>query len=126
MENAPLPARRFKADLKERCFTFSMHVIRLVDTFPNKKSAHIIADQLIRSATSVGANLTEARASSSRREFKKFNEISLKSANETRYWLDLARNTDLAEKERIDMLLQEAGELANMIAAGVIRLKNTI
>ncbi|OGY38986.1 MAG: hypothetical protein A2391_03115 [Candidatus Brennerbacteria bacterium RIFOXYB1_FULL_41_13] len=74
-----------KSDLKQRCFNFGLRVIGLVDTLPNKRSFWIISDQLLRSATSIGANLVEARASSSRLEFKKFYEISLKSANETVY-----------------------------------------
>ena len=76
---------KFKSDLKKRCFLFSLAVIKLTDTLPNKRSAWIIADQLIRAATSIGANLTEARASSSRLEYKKFYEIALKSANECIY-----------------------------------------
>jgi four helix bundle protein len=68
---------------------------------PNKRSAWIIIDQLIRSATSIGANLIEARAASSRLEFKRFYEISLKSANETKYWLCLLRDARLAGKEKI-------------------------
>jgi len=63
---------KFKSDLRERCYCFSLDIIALVEILPNKRSAWVISDQLIRSATSVGANLVEAKASSSRREFKKF------------------------------------------------------
>jgi four helix bundle protein len=101
-----------------------LNVISLTDTLPNKKSASIIADQLIRSATSVGANLIEARASSSRIEFKKFYEISLKSANETIYWLELLRDSKLCDETRIEPLLIEVNELSKMIGAGVIKLKS--
>ena len=68
---------KFKTDLVGRCYRFSLDVIKLTDELPNKRSAWVITDQLIRSATSIGANLTEARASSSRLEFKKFYEIAL-------------------------------------------------
>jgi four helix bundle protein len=115
---------KFKSDLKLRCYKFSLEIIALADKLPNKKSAWIIIDQLIRSATSIGANLIEARASSSRLEFKKFYEISLKSANETKYWLCLLRDTKLAEEKIINILLNEAVEIANMLASGVLRLKN--
>ncbi len=114
---------KFKSDLTDRCYSFSLAIIALIDTLPNKRSAWVIADQLIRSATSVGANLTEGRASSSRLEFKKFYEIALKSANETKYWLGLLRDAKLGERERIDILLQEAHELASMLASGVLKLK---
>ncbi|HRZ95430.1 MAG TPA: four helix bundle protein [Candidatus Moranbacteria bacterium] len=115
---------KFKSDLKFRCYKFSLDIIALADTLPSKKSAWIIIDQLIRSATSIGANLVEAKASSSRLEFKKFYEISLKSANETKYWLCLLRDTRLTKKETIEKLLKEVAELANMLASGVLKLKN--
>ncbi len=115
---------KFKSDLKVRCYRFSLQVIELADSLPNKKSAWIIVDQLIRSATSIGANLVEARASSSRVEFKKFYEISLKSANETKYWLGLLRDARLASSDVINKLLNEVNEIANMLASGVLKLKN--
>lgn len=115
-----------KKDLKTRCYIFSLNVIALTDTLPSKRSAWVIADQLVRSSTSIGANLIEATASSSRLEFKKFNEISLKSANETKYWLCLLRDAKLANESSIAELLNEVIELANMIAAGVIKLKKNI
>lgn len=115
---------KFKSDLRERCYKFSLAIINLTDSLPNKRSAWIITDQLIRSATSIGANLIEARASSSRLEFKKFYEIALKSANETKYWLCLLRDANLCTAEVVNKLLSEAVEIANMLAGGVIKLKN--
>src|SRR4030042_1989447 len=113
-----------KVDLRARCYKFSLAIISLTDTLPNKRSAWIITDQLIRSATSIGANLIEARASSSRLEYKKFYEISLKSANETIYWLELLRDTNLGNKQQIATLLIEVTEIAKMLGAGVIKLKS--
>jgi len=115
---------KFKTNLQERCYQFSLRIIALADTLPNRRSAWIIIDQLIRAATSVGANLVEARASSLRLEFKKFYEISLKSANETKYWLGLLRDSGLADKRVINDLLREVTEIANMLASGVLKLKN--
>ena len=115
---------KFKSDIRQRCFKFSLDIINFVDTLPNKRSAWIIADQLIRAATSIGANLIEARASSSRLEFKKFYEIALKSANEAIYWLELLRDSKLGDETKVNVLLKEANEIANMLGAGVIKLKN--
>jgi four helix bundle protein len=114
---------KFKSDIKQRCYDFSLQLISFIDTLPKKKSAFIIADQLLRSGTSIGANLIEARAASSKLEFKKFYEISLKSANETKYWLGLLQDSQLAKEEAVTSLLKEATELANMLAAGVMKLK---
>ena len=117
---------KFKSDLKDRCFRFSLDVIKMIDSLPRKTSTRVIADQLVRSSTSIGANLVEAKASSSRLEYKKFHEISLKSANETKYWLDLLREAGLADSKITSSLHNEATELANMIAAAVIKLKSRL
>ena len=116
--------QNYKSNLKNRCYQFSLNVIALTDNLPNKRSAWVITDQLITAATSIGANLVEARASSSRLEFKKFYEISLKSANETKYWLSLLKSAKLINGEAIIPLLDEITEISNMLGAGVIKLKN--
>ncbi|MBI2008607.1 four helix bundle protein [Candidatus Amesbacteria bacterium] len=114
---------KFKSDLKTRCYKFSLAVIALLDTLPNQRACWIIADQLLRSAMSIGANLVEASASSSKLEFKKFHEIALKSANETKYWLGLLRDSEKADSQKINELLDEVNQLSNMIAAGIMRMK---
>ena len=117
---------KFKSNLQERCFRFSLSLISFIDTLPNQRSCWIIGDQLLRSGMSIGANLVEARASSSRLEFKKFHEIALKSANETKYWLYLLKDSGKGNVNTVEILLREVIELANMIAAGVIKLKSKI
>ncbi len=76
--------KNFEHDVRGRSYAFSLQIISLADTSLEKTSSKIIMGQLIRSATSIGANLVEAKASSSRIEFKRFFEIALKSANETK------------------------------------------
>ncbi len=117
---------KFKTNLSQRCFSFGLQVISLTDNLLQKRSAWVISDQLIRSATSIGANIIEARASSSRLEFKKYYEIALKSANETKYWLEMLREAKLANKEAIELLLTELQELSNMLGASVIKLKQKV
>jgi len=114
---------KFKTDLIGRCYSFSLDVIELTNTLPNKRSAWVISDQLIRSATSVGANLVEGKASSSRLEFKKFYEISLKSGNDTKYWLGLLADSKLVRQEQINKLMEEITEISNMLASGILKLK---
>lgn len=114
---------KFKSDLRARCYRFSLDLIALIDSLPKTQSCLIIGNQLLRSGTSIGANLVEAQASSSRLEFKRFHEIALKSANETKYWLGLLRDSGKASKEQLNKLLEEVTEIANMIAAGILRLK---
>ena len=67
--------------------------------------------------------MVEAKASSSRREFIKFYEISLKSANETVYWICLLRDSSTECKDECIQLLQEAKEISKMIGASILTLK---
>jgi len=117
---------KFKTDLLGRSYKFGLEVIKLTDKLPQKRSSWVIADQLIRSSTSVGANLVEAKASSSRLEFKKFYEISLKSANETQYWLNMLVDAGLAPRMEVAKLLNELEELSRMIGKSVISLKSKL
>ena len=117
---------KFKTNLKDRCFKLSLEVISLADELPRKRSAWVISDQVIRSVCSIGANLSEAKSSSSRLEFKKFNEIALKSANESRYWLELLRESKIAKEKQIEPLLIELDEISKMIASGIIKLKKSL
>ncbi|RJQ37382.1 four helix bundle protein [Candidatus Microgenomates bacterium] len=113
----------YSVDLKVRCYKFSLRLISFIDTLPNQRSCWIISDQVLRSGTSVGANLVEGTSSSSRLEFKKFYEIALKSSNETKYWLGLLSDSGKGNRIETEKLLKEITEISNMIASGVIKLK---
>jgi len=79
----------------------------------------------LRSATSIGANIVEAKAGSSKKDFRNFYTIALKSANETKYWLCLIRDTNIVniEKDKIVELIAEADELSKIIASIIINAK---
>jgi four helix bundle protein len=77
-------------------------------------------DQLIRSATSIGANIVEGKAGSTKKDWKKFLIIALKSANEAKYWLCLIRDTIEVDKNKIADLLKEADAISNIIAKIII------
>jgi len=112
-----------KSNLRYRAYKFSLMVIKFASSFPNKRIYWIMEDQLLRSAMSIGANIIEAQASSSRREFIKFYEIALKSANETKYWLCLLRDGYLVNKEEVAKILGEAEEVSNMLGSSLLTLK---
>lgn len=114
---------KVKGDLKQRSYLFSLDLIFFVEVLSKDIVSKIIISQLIRSGTSMGANLFEATSSSSKLEFKKYHEISLKSANETKYWLCLLKDSGKADKEKINILLSEVTEISNMLAAGILRMK---
>ena len=115
---------KLKTELKYRSYYFSIEIIRFLETLPEKKVYWTISDQLLRSATSVGANIVEAKSSSSRKDFIKFYEIALKSANETKYWLGLLRDATNANKEKINQFLNESEEISRMLGSSLLTLKN--
>ncbi len=112
----------FKNKFRNRLIQFSLSIIDLCDSFENKRKFWIIADQLIRSATSIGANIIEANSSSSRRDYIKFFQIALKSANETEYWLILTKEL-ISNKEKVNNLLKELNEIACIIGSSLLTLK---
>lgn len=114
---------KYKSNLIHRCYRFSLEIIKLTDIAQNKISTNIITRQLIRSATSVGANLVEGSASSSKRDFKHYHEISLKSANETQYWLMLLKESGLNKSPLLPKLLSESTELARMLGSSILTMK---
>ena len=111
-------------NIRFRAYDFSLVVIELVKDFPQTKMYMIFMDQLLRSATSIGANVFEAKSSSSKRDFIRFYEIALKSANETKYWLGLLRDALNVNGDDTRLLLQETEEISRMIAASLLTLKN--
>ena len=111
------------ADIKVRAYHFSLVVIRFINQLPDKRAFLIIGDQLLRAITSIGANIIEAQSSSSRREFIKFYEIALKSANESKYWLCLLRDSYPQLREQCRELLQETQEISNMLGSSILTLK---
>ncbi len=113
----------FKKQLITRTFVFARKIIALIDKFPKKRSAWVISDQLLRSATSVGANIIEAQAASSKRDFINFLNHALKSGNETKFWLALAKDVVLKEKETINFLLREVDELVKILGSSIATLK---
>lgn len=112
-----------KNQVKYRAYQFSIKVIKFTGQLPNKKVFWVITDQLIRAATSIGANIIEAQAASSKRDFIRFYEIALKSANETKYWLCLLRDATKTDKKKVNELLKEANEISNILGASLLTLK---
>ena len=115
---------KLKPDIKKRAFRYALDTVKFLDHLNQKDlSVQVMARQLLRSATSIGANIVEAQASSSKREFTNFLNHSLKSANETKFWLALFRDSGKADTKPVDRLLSEAKELANILASSILTLR---
>ncbi|OHA24317.1 MAG: hypothetical protein A3D50_02180, partial [Candidatus Taylorbacteria bacterium RIFCSPHIGHO2_02_FULL_44_12] len=71
----------------------------------------------------IGANIIEAQAGSSKKDFTNFFSHALKSANESKFWLGLLRDSGKADKQRAETLLQETKELANILGSSIVTLR---
>jgi len=110
-------------NIRHRCYFFSKEIIFFVRDCKYDKIYSSLFDQLIRSGTSIGANVVEGKAGSSKRDWKKYFDIALKSANETKYWLCLIRDTLEVSKPKVDELIKEADEISKIIASIIINAK---
>ena len=106
-------------DLKQRTKQFAVRVIRLVDALPRKRSANVIGHQLLRSATSVGANYRAARRARSTAEFRAKLGIVEEEADESAYWLELIVEAQLMKDNLVTGLLSEANELTAITVASL-------
>ncbi len=96
-----------------KTFNFSKEIIKLYINL-KKDKVFELASQLIRSATSIGANVEEAQAAQSRKDFVSKMSIAAKEARETRYWLRLLNETAITEAE-VKHLLKEIEEIINIL-----------
>jgi len=100
-----------KYDLEERTIKFSENIIMLCKKIPNSTINMPIVSQLIRSATSIGANYSEANGASSQKDFRNKIFICKKEARETKHWIRLLVTVEPNLKEECRKLWQEAQEL---------------
>lgn len=108
-------------EFKRRVVSFSLEIIQLLKSLPKDYIFETLGKQLLRSATSIGANVVEAKAAPSKKDFANFFSIALKSANETRYWLYLLKQT--INDSKIDALDKEVEELAKILAKSLLTIR---
>lgn len=98
----------------------------MVVALPKSTASDVLGRQVLRSATSVGANVEEAIGAISRKEFAQKMSIALKEARETHYWLRLIRDAGLIPAKRIDALIQESLEIKMILSKTVKTSKQNI
>ncbi|HEV2804394.1 MAG TPA: four helix bundle protein [Chthoniobacterales bacterium] len=111
-------------DLEPRTKRFSLAVIKLTAQLPRTREADVLCRQLLRSATSIGANYREANRGVSRADFVNKIGIVQKEASETQYWIELLIESGVAVKSNAEPLHKEASELLAIFTAIGKKLKN--
>jgi four helix bundle protein len=106
-------------DIEQRLVEFAVRIVKLSDSLPNKRSANHIAGQILRSGTSPAAQYAEARAAESSKDFQHKLKLCYKELNETRVWLKIIIQSQLAKPEKLSSLIQECDELCRIISASI-------
>lgn len=112
-----------KSPLLEKSLDFATEVVMFYEQFSKNRKDTTIAKQLLRSATSIGANVNEAVYGSSKADFISKLHISLKETGESIYWLTLMKRTNLFNYD-YDNLLLLAEEIKRMLIASINTAKN--
>jgi four helix bundle protein len=110
--------------ISERVIDFVADVLKMVSDFPAKTMSSKLADQLIRSSTSVGANYEEAQAAESRKDFVHKLQVSLKEMRETYYWLRVFQKIS-SDAPSFSKILDEARQLRSILSKSVATAKGT-
>lgn len=105
---------------------FAVRIINLYKFLYNKKKELVISKQILRSGTSIGANLSEADFAMTKKEFLTKISISIKECSETLYWLRLLYKTEYITQKQFDSLYAECEELMRMLTAAVKTTKRNI
>jgi len=105
-------------DIQDRTLEFGVRILKFADKLPKTQSGNVLARQLVRSGTSIGANMEEADGAATKRDFINKVIISRKEARETRYWLRLIKKAQIIYKEdNLDDLIQESHELMKILSS---------
>ena len=110
-------------DIRERTFGFACDVARFALSLSPVPGVRCIVDQLLKAGTAVGANLEEAKAGSSKREFVRYIDISLREARETLYWLRICAALGLGSPDRLRELHGEADQLVRILTVIAVNTK---
>jgi four helix bundle protein len=111
-------------DIRERTFEFALAIIKLCQRMQSHSGVWgLLEKQLLRSGTSIGANVEEAQAGQSKADFMSKYAIALKEARETLYWLRLLKESGTLRDGSTDMLIREADELSRIIGSIIVSSK---
>jgi len=113
-----------KRDLPERTFEFARRIVGLCKVLDQSPGvSRTLANQLLRSGTSIGANVEEGQAGQSKADFISKLSIACKEARETHYWLRLLSATDLVPESKLTGLLDEANQLVAILTTVIKKTK---
>ena len=103
--------------IETKSFEFALRIVRLYKTLTDEKKEYVLSKQLLRSGTSIGANIAEAEQAQSRPDFVSKMNIALKETAETKYWIKLLYSADYISNEEAASVLSDCIELEKILVS---------
>lgn len=110
----------------QKSYAFAVRIVRLSQYLSNQKREFVLSKQVLRSGTSIGANVEEATGGQSKRDFLSKMSIAYKEARETVYWLRLLKDTEYLTQAEFDSIHTDADELCRILSKIQTSMKKTI
>lgn len=114
-----------KSILKEKSYKFALRIIKLFQYLSNEKKEFVLSKQILRSGTSIGANVEEAYQGQSRADYIHKLSIANKEAFETEYWLRLLRDSEILEEKIANSLIEDCIEQKKLLVSTIKTAKST-
>ena len=112
-----------ESELRTRVKAFALHIIAICDEINTRKGRSVLVNQIIRSSTSIGANIHEANYASSKADFINKFHIALKECAETEYWIEILSGSNAITATCAQSLLQECGVIRRMLVKSITTAK---
>ena len=106
--------------------TFAVRIVKFTQFLQNEKNERVLSKQILRSGTSIGANLHECVNAHSKADFISKLQIALKEANETDYWLDLFFESEIIDRQMYDSLHSDLNELISLLVSSIKTAKENL
>ncbi len=103
--------------IEEKSYQFAVRIVKLCGILEKEKKQYVLSKQLLKSGTSIGANIAESQQAQSRKDFVSKINIALKEATETKYWLRLLHDTGFLSDIEFDSIFNDAVEIEKIIVA---------
>ena len=111
--------------VKSKSFDFALRIVKLYQFLVDDRKEYVLSKQLLRSGTSIGANIREAEQAESKADFIHKTSVSLKEANESEYWIELLYRADYIDENQFDSLNKDLIEILKLLTSIIKTSKNS-
>ncbi|MCU0438750.1 MAG: four helix bundle protein [Raineya sp.] len=112
--------------IRDKSFALAIRIVKLYQYLKTEKTEFVMSKQILRSGTSIGANIREAEQAESKKDFIHKLSIAQKEANETIYWLELLRATEFIDDKSFESIHQDTNEVMKIISKSIITSKKNL